>query len=234
MTDYTGDARLRDLLAPLSRIEPVPFGSAPVRRRPARRPVLVAAVAAAALALAGVAIADGFGAFEDISAAQHSQTSFDVLNPQTAAFFEKFGCGAGGTGSDGSFVPYSCEPASSRLISTLPNGDKLYVLQDTAGQLCVYLQGSGLSLCGDNGLDRQHPVLNVAEDQNGDALLAGVAMDGVTSVSFTLAGGKAVTVPVQDNAWVYEAQGIPTTEHVPFVTCVTAHFADGSTLAPGC
>jgi hypothetical protein len=41
---------------------------------------LVAAVAVAALVGAGVAIADGFGAFNEISAAQHTPAGSDVFH----------------------------------------------------------------------------------------------------------------------------------------------------------
>jgi hypothetical protein len=229
--DRRDDDVVRELLAPLARVRPVAL-----RRRPERhglrrlRPVLVAAAAVVALAVAGVGIAAGFGAFDNLSAAQHPQTSADLLNPQTAAGFEQLGCGAGHVGPDGTFVPYACDPGSSRLLSTLPDGDKLYVLQDTAGQLCVYLQGTGLSECGNNGLDAAHPVMETGEDSASESLLVGVAMDGVTSVSFTV-GGREVTVPVEDNAWAYEGPGVPYENGgSPFATCITAHFADGSTV----
>jgi hypothetical protein len=232
MIEHNDDSRVLELLAPLSRLESVamraPEGE---RRRRGWRPVLVVAVATTALALAGVAIAAGFGAFDNLSAAQLPQTSVDVLDPQTAAFFEKFGCGAGHTGPGGSFVPYTCDPQSSRLVSTLPNGDKLFVLADTDDHLCIYVEGAALTECG-SVLDRAHPAWYTGKNRSGDLLVAGVAMDGVTSVSFTV-GGREVTVPVSGNGWAYEDPSAPAPTHASdfgFPTCLVAHFEDGSTV----
>src|SRR5665213_1830924 len=61
------------------------------RERPTRRGLrrfrhmLLVAVAVVAVVGAGVAIADGFGAFDGIGAAQHPQTGADVLDAKTLA-----------------------------------------------------------------------------------------------------------------------------------------------------
>ena len=75
MIGHSDDAKVIELLAPLRRLQPVPFrASHPEGRRWFRRPVVVVAVAVAGLALVGVAIANGFGVFDGISAAQRPQT----------------------------------------------------------------------------------------------------------------------------------------------------------------
>jgi hypothetical protein len=223
------DIKMSELLAPLERLESVALREPGERRSRRPRLVLVAAVVAAALAVTGVAVAAGLGAFADLSAAQHPQASVDQLSPGTAAFIAREGCGTGHMSTDGQFIPYTCDPGSSRLLSTLPNGDKLYVLEESGfAPLCVLLEGAGLSICG--GVDETHPVLQTASISSDGSILAGVAMDGVESVSFTI-GGKDVTVPVSDNAWAYEGPGISNAGGAPdFITCITAHFADGSSV----
>ncbi|HEY2311326.1 MAG TPA: hypothetical protein VGH46_09470 [Gaiellaceae bacterium] len=223
------DIRMSELLAPLARLESVALHEPGERRSRRLRPIFAVAVVAAALAVTGVAIAAGFGAFANISAAQHPQASADQLSPGTAAFVAREGCGTGHMSADGRFIPYTCDPGSSRLLSTLPNGDKLYVLEESGfAPLCILLEGAGLSICG--GVDETHPVLQTASISSDSSILAGVAMDGVKSVSFKI-GGKDVTVPVSDNAWAYEGPGEPTNVGgAPLITCVTAHLADGSSV----
>jgi hypothetical protein len=219
----------RDWFDVLRRAGVAPSGRAAAPRR--WRPILVTAVCVAALAGAGIAIAAGFGAFDNLSAAQQPQTSSDMLNPQTATNFQQLGCGAGHTGPNDAFVPYSCDPSSSRLVSALENGDKLYVLADSGGHLCLYLQGAGLTQCGPP-LSRAYPTWYTGRNDSGDLLVAGVAMDGVTSVSFTL-DGNDVTVPVKNNAWAYENPSAPkpaSSSDFTFPECLSANFADGSTV----
>jgi hypothetical protein len=56
---------------------------------------------------------------------------------------------------------------------------------------------------------------------------SGLAVDGVTAVSFTVSG-KAVQVPVENNVWVYSEPN----SHAKGGQCVVAHLDDGSTVDP--
>ncbi len=216
MIGYSDDARLDDLLAPLRRLEPVTLRGQRARRR--WRPVLVAAVAVGALTGAGVAIAAGFGAFDGISAADHSQSPADA-SPQIPWVRES--C------ANAPFYTDLCHlvPDSSRLVGQLPSGHKIWVVASTRGNLCVVVEGDGAS-CG-SALSSSDPTTFVVEN-NGTMtrmLVYGVALDGVTSVSFTVRG-EAVTVPVRDNVWAYEQ---PTSAYE--IQDLVAHFADGRTVA---
>ncbi len=221
------DEVVRELLAPFSRVQPVRLraDSTGRRRSPRVRSALVIAAAVAVLAGAGVATAAGFGVFNGLSATQHPQAPTDVLPSQTAGQVQQEGCGAFHESTNGTAVPYACDPGSSRLVSTLPSGDKLYVLADSNNDLCVYLQNHG-SWCG-NSLSKAQPAMGVSENDSGDFFAYGVAMDGVVSVSFAIEG-QDVTVPVRHNVWAYETQSAAW-----HFSCLTARFADGSTAAVG-
>jgi hypothetical protein len=79
-----------------------------------------------------------------------------------------------------------------------------------------------------------YPISNSEGTKVISWIVFGVALDGVTSVSFqptqaTAGGpsGQEITVPVSGNLWTWQ-----TDEHVPpyALQSVTAHFADGSTV----
>jgi hypothetical protein len=221
MGAHGDDAKVTELLAPLRRLEPVPF---PGERRPLpRRPVLVAAVLVAALALVGVAIADGVGAFDGIGAAQRAQNGSDVLDSRVTR----------SCSSDGPVYDPFCHlvPSSVRLIGTFAGGRKVFVVADTRGDLCVVDESRTIaSSCGPP-LSRSHPITgtfaNDSPTTGGEFVAGGVARDGVASVSFTVSG-RDVTVPVQDNVWLYEQAH----SHATDASCIVAHLADGSTVDP--
>ena len=188
------------------------------------RPVLVAAVAVAVLVGAGVAIADGLGAFNGLSDAQHPQVGAAVLDPATLATIEQF------NSQFGSAYP-KILPDTARLLGQLPaalsrgaagNGPanpNVYAVSDSSGDLCLIYQGSGLT-CG-LPLSQTHPVSGGETNATGsDPVTYGIAMDGITAVSFE-AGGQDVTVPVKNNLWYYAGPN-SAGEHM------TVHFADGS------
>jgi len=213
-----------------------------VRRAPSRRwrPLLVAAAVTAALAVTGVAIADSLGAFDGISAAQRPQTSTDILDPSVVAQLHA-NCDI--TGAPPNLYMPQCHLVldSSRLISRLPDGRNVYVVTDTRGDLCVLLPNLGMdcspSLSSSDPAEGQpHPGAPLSRSEPitissfGDALdtpriIYGLALDGVTSVSFESAG-SAVTVPVKDNVWAYEQPSASTPDPNP----VIAHFDDGTTV----
>ena len=130
-----------------------PLEHPPRHRMRGFRPVLVAAVAVAALAGAGAAIADGIGAFNGISAAQHPQTGADVIDPATQAYME---CESGAS---------PCTPIipgllfnTARVVGQIPSGQNIYVVTTTSNSLC-FIVGPPHPLWNcDDPLSRSHPV----------------------------------------------------------------------------
>jgi hypothetical protein len=201
-------------------------------RPQSRRSVVAVAVMLAALAGAGVAIAATLGAFDGIGSVQHPQTPADVIgDPATADFLQ------GGTQPN----PRGLQLDTTRLVGQFPDGQKVYVAT-TADQngLCMIVGPPNYQVfCGDS-LSNAHPAtMRVYDYGNNDPTTRwmnfGLAIDGVTSVSFrkTLltadgeATGPEVTVPVTDNFWTYASN---TTEPPDILQPVTAHFADGTTV----
>lgn len=189
--------------------------------RPERgwRPALVAAALVVALALASVAIADGFGAFNGISAAQRPQTAADRL--------------------DASDLPPVCNNGSpiaaqdpfchlifdsARVLSRLPDGGKLWVVTDTKGDLCVLLQ-QGAASC-NTGLTPSQPTTITSAEPNDETqpISWGITLDDVAAVSFPVSGHE-VTVPVNNNVWFYQGDDSG-------LASMTIHFRNGSTVRP--
>jgi hypothetical protein len=211
--------RAEDLLVRLRADEvSTPSVSAPQRRW---RRLAVAAIVAGALALTGVAIAAGLGAFDGISAADRPQTTKDVLDPQTVANLQRT-CSS--NVPDLGYRP-NCNLvlSSARLVSQLPSGLNVYVIADTQGDLCVLLPAAMMS-CG-SALSQSSPITTASFQASSDQqpIVYGVALDGVTAVSFEL-DGQEVTVPVKDNVWAYEGASLPEAHSL------TAHFDNGATV----
>lgn len=220
MTGYTDDAKVLELLAPLGRIEPLPFAE-PESRHRLWKSILVAAVVAVALGLAGVAIADGLGAFNGIGAAQHPPTGADVIDPATRAYME---CNTGAT---------PCMPVihgllfdTARVVGQLPSGQNIYVITTTSSDLCFVVGPPHPEWNCDDPLSRSHPstVFLYGQDPNIAPPTFGIALDGVTAVSFE-AWGRQVTVPVENNFWTY-----PGDVFYSAYSRLTAHFADGMSV----
>ena len=192
------------------------------------RPALVTAVVVAALAGAGVAIAAGFGAFDGIGAAQHPQTGADVLDAKTLAMLQE-ACPS--QIAEGSIYVPLChlDLESARLIGEIPAYGNVYVVTNTRGELCSVI-GEHLASCGPP-LSNSQPIsfasFNDSPTTGGTYVATGIALDGVTSVSFTV-NGEAVTAPVKNNVWVYEKPD----SHAAGEDCIVANLADGSTVTP--
>jgi hypothetical protein len=220
MIGYSDDAKVMDLLAPLRRLDPVPFAlPQQIELRPLwRRPILVVVVVVVALALTGVAIANGVGALDGIGAAQHPQSTIDKLDPQDLPP----DCSSS-VASESDFC--NLDLASARLVRTLPSGRKVWVVTDSRGDLCVILQAGGGS-CGSALSPARPTTITSFKKGPGDPLISyGVALDGIVSVSF-MAGGEPVTVPVEDNVWAYEGPNSG-------FESLTVHYADGTTSVLG-
>jgi hypothetical protein len=205
------------------------------------RPLRVAAVLTAALAGTGVAIADAVGAFNGISAAQRPQTSADILAPSVVARLQT-ACDSSGASPTMYMANCHLVLDSSRLVSQLPDGRNVYVITDSRGDLCVLLPNLMMACSpslspSDPAAGQPHhrgtplsPSNPITVASFGDALdtpriIYGVALDGVTAVSFESAGSE-VTVPVKDNVWAYEQPSASTPDPNP----VIAHFNDGTTV----
>jgi hypothetical protein len=177
----------------------------------------------AALAGAGVAIAAGFGAFDGISAAQHPPTAADRLDPAVAASLLVDDHGLG------------LEPDSARFVTELADGIRIYAVATRDGKLCALAErlpnndgknDAWATSCG-SPLTQSEPstATSFRPNEEGPAVTWGIALDGVTAVSFT-AGGRAVTVPVRNNVWAYEGDAAA-------LGSLVVHFDDGSTETIG-
>jgi hypothetical protein len=223
------EARKQHLLAEIARETErsrLSLPSVRLFKRPrSRRPAVAAGVAVAALAGIGAAIAAGVIAFHGIGAAQHPQTGSDVLDPATAAAVK------------GNLVGIQLD--TTRHIGRLPDGHDVYVITGSLNDLCTVVgPPNPVWECGDP-LSNSHPAtISTYYAANTDPatrwITFGVALDGVTSVSFQTTqaadGGPAgpeVTVPVNDNLWTYETND----KEPPYaLQPVAAHFADGTTV----
>jgi hypothetical protein len=223
--DYSDDAKVTELLAPLRRLEPVRFGGLGTERRRIQRPVLVAAVLVVALALTGVAIADGVGAFNGISVLHRPQTPADRIDP---ALIAEINAANAARGASNQLLP-----ASARLAKQLSDGVRIYAVATKGGDLCALAEGLPGGNTGKGGasamgcgfsLTQSHPTTAASFKANDETptINWGITLDGVTAVSFR-AGGQEVTVPVVKNVWVFQgdASGL---------LALTVHYADGSTL----
>jgi hypothetical protein len=175
-----------------------------------------------ALIFAGAAYAAGFNPFSGISAANHPSRADDSLPPWMVAQIKEF---------NSMYEPLGhghLLPDGARFIREVPSGMRFYTIPTSAGDLClanVYPPGSSNAKggygCGDS-LSQSAPVTLVSEEPAGPATATsyGLAMDGVTAVSF-MAEGAERTVPVANNVWIYAGMAD--------LQRVTVHWADGST-----
>ena len=210
------EAQVRELLAPLNRVEPV---SLPPRKANRRR-VLIVGLPATLLLATGVAIAAGLNPFAGIGAARHAQKPQDVLAPAIVGRYNH----VIGMRSHGVLVA-----SSSRLLGRLTSGHKIYVIATTKNELCVLVTDHGklaVVSCG-NPLTQSQPVTltsTVLVKNGPDAtppLSYGIARDGITAVSFK-AHSREQTVPVKNNVWFYEGKS-------NVLASITIHYANGRT-----
>ncbi len=213
------DALVESILRPLDRVEPVRRRA---RSRPRRAPLIVALAVAAAVVIGGAAIAaTGWGPLAGIGAAERPTTPEDEISPAVVAQLRA------------SAMPLSAPDSpvgewlftEARLLGTLPDGDKVYVVPTAKAKLCVVVAGSTAS-CSDP-VTPDNPITMTSSDVGPTAppVVWGVTTDDVTAVSFDV-GGKPVTVPVRDNFYAW--QGSPS-QTLRYVSTATVSFADGST-----
>jgi hypothetical protein len=196
------------------------------RRLPAQRrwrPWHIAWVAVAlVLGFVGAAYAAGFNPFAGISAANHPATTSDTLPAFLTSHIAEFGSNMERMGH-GHLLP-----DTARFITELPSGMRFYTIATSSGGLCLatvdhpgsIAKGGGVE-CGDS-LSRSRPITIASEQVNHSTprVSYGLALDGVTAVSFT-AGGAETTVAVKDNVWTFEGQAN--------LRAITVHWENGST-----
>jgi hypothetical protein len=220
----SNDEAMRALLAPLAEVESVRR-----RARTSRVRSMVAIVAVAIVCGVGIAAAAGvrFGAFDGISGAQHPQTGADVLDARTLAGLRT----ACPSKSVQRFYISFCHLLldSTRIVGhTQPYGN-VYVITDTRDDLCTVFEG-GAGSCGPPLRESQPTTFlafNPSSTIGGTFVATGLALDGVTAVSFRV-GGKAVTVPVENNVWMYSEAN----SHATSGQCIVAHLENGSLIRP--
>jgi hypothetical protein len=177
---------------------------------------------AAALVFAGAAYASGFNPFAGIGAANHAAGADDELAPEVLAKIQSINDRFGHE-SVGQLIP-----DSTRFVTELSSGTRIYAVATTTNELCVLSEeppGSRQSLaigCGDP-LNQSRPTTEetVRPDPSTPPLTFGVAIDGVVAVSF-VAEGVTKTVPVTDNVWAYEGVS-------DAMSRLVVHFAGGAT-----
>ena len=214
---------MRELLAPLDRIEPV--GLPVSKRRPgARRPLAIAALVGVALVLAtGVTLAadvnpfSRIAAFVGIGAADHARTPQDALTPTAAAQVQKIN----------QRLPYAPAPLrrvlpkTARLVGQFPGGHNIYVLATTTNDLCVVIDGVSAAIGPPPRAGGEPTTIGwMQRGPHTPPISWGIARDGVASVSFR-GGGRMQTVRVVNNVWVYEGPNSA-------LGSITVHYADGT------
>lgn len=221
MTVLDDETTVKDMLAPLGRVEPVSLKGRK-RRRPA---VMIVSLFAAALIASGIAIAEGVNPFASIGAANHSRTPRDILDPKVVAQIEALNMRFARAGTSSGVI----DPATSRVLGQVTGGRTLYVARTTNGVLCaVVTRRARLAefSCGE-GLTSAHPVTvtTTRRVKNGPhatpPLSYGITQDGITSVSFT-AHGQIQTVAVKRNVWFYEGSS-------NVGAAITVHYENGTT-----
>jgi hypothetical protein len=119
--------------------------------------------------------------------------------------------------------------ADARTLPTKVDGYQIYLVPTATGKLCL---GLGLALeAWFDPLSQTHPVLFGARDNDGPGgvgpTVYGVAVDGVSSVTFTIDGARQ-TVPVAGNVFVFHG---PSDANFESLAPVAATFADGTVQA---
>ena len=196
-------------------------------RRTSWKAALLVVATATAFVVACVAIAASFGAFNGISSAQHTRVGTNVLPPRILASIEDQNAhSAAFRREHHTSWPPSLLPNTARVLGKMPDASKVYGLTDTRGDLCLIGEIGGS--CGPP-LSKSRPitfgVFNRSPTTGGTLVASGVAIDGVTSVSFRI-WGKEVTALVKNNVWIYKrpkstAKG---------ASCIVAHFSNGATV----
>lgn len=119
----------------------------------------------------------------------------------------------------------------ARLLPTSVSGHRIYLVPSTSGDLCMFV-ASTIEAC-TSPLSASHPALFSVVDADGPGgtgpLVFGVAEDGVSAISFSVAGVME-TVPVSGNVFEYR---VASAVNADSITNATATFADGQNVSLG-
>jgi hypothetical protein len=177
-------------------------------------------------AFAGGAIARGL---HGIGAAQHPRTRADRLDPSVLALIAS-------SNKQRELNHGAIEllkPHSSRLLTRLANGERVYAVATSSGAACALVErlrvphASNLrkpaSAWACSALTRKVPTTIASFKANPESptFSWGIALDGVTAVSWTAGRQGVITVPVRHNAWAHLGNAS--------FRRFTVHFADGRT-----
>lgn len=104
---------------------------------------------------------------------------------------------------------YGANPGLSRLATTTPSGEKVFLVAANDG-ICLATPSGGMQLCGPLKEDPGATVAAAGFTACGPGVPAGryrvfgVMSDGVASVDLVRPGGGKSTIPVEGNVWVAE------------------------------
>jgi hypothetical protein len=152
-----------------------------------------------------------------IGAARHPRTRADRLDPSIPA----------------SIGVVRLKPRSSRLLRRFPNGERVFAVAGTTGAACAVVEGLRIPHASNlkqpasdlacSRLSRSVPttIASINANAGSPTFSFGIALDGVTAVSWSAAKHGVVTVPVRHNAWVHLGNAS--------FRNVTVHFAGGRT-----
>jgi hypothetical protein len=184
---------------------------------------LAVGVPAIALSMRMASTSPDSDPFQGIGAVTQAPTGESVLDAKTANTLHALN----GQGF-GKAVLGSQLVAEARELPTTIIGKRLYLIPTETGKLCAFLEG-GTEACTEP-LSEARPAAVVAMDDDGPggvgALVFGVAIDGVRTISFTAAGKRHVVL-VRGNVFAFQGSPMMTAE---CLSEQTATFDDGTTV----
>jgi hypothetical protein len=117
---------------------------------------------------------------------------------------------------------------TTRIVGQTPSGQNIYVFTTRSANLCYVVGPPQPEWDCEEPLTHAHPSTVFDYTQGGKPYtLVGIALDGVTSVSFE-ENGKEIAAPVKDNVWTYETDYSYALDGPG--SDLTVHFADGTTV----
>lgn len=217
------------LIARLAEIRPqLPAVEAPDLSGRWKAP-MVALAAVLVLTVGGVAVAASWNPLAGIGsadrAARPDDTVSEAVKEQLRAHESSW---PGGVSQLGTRLV-----DEARLLGRLPDGRNVYAVPTSTGKLCL-LEAVATRISGEAcypPLTRAAPItwLMAKARPSAPLVIWGAAADGVVSVSFNVAG-EPVTVPVEDNFYVWQGQPTATRDSV---SPATVSFTDGTTAPAG-
>lgn len=185
----------------------------------------VLTIAASAIAATRISTTGASDPLARISAVNHAPTAADAVGPATAAWVEATDA------ADRSPQIGAHRIADARRLGVLPNSRAVYVVPSTMDRLCV-LAAMLADSCGDPLSDSAPVSLTIVDGDGlgGSGPIAyGAAEDGVTAVSFIVAGIRE-KVPVHNNFYVFRGNS---SDSPSDFSPLTATFTNGTQTVVG-